>query len=155
MPIQRKMIFKDSINSASALVKPSISHQYCLELSKNYIKNKNLLNVGSWIGQYEALAVDYTNQITSVDIENKALQVLHNSYPHIKCVQAYSHKLPFQNNSFDVVTFWAVIEHIPAGYELVSLMEINRVLKPNGYIFISTMNKCTITDILDPAYWLV
>lgn len=151
---QRLMIFSKEIDS---VLKDEVftSHKFCIDFSKKYISNKKILNVGSWTGQYEALAINYAQKITSVDIEEKALAVLRKNFPKIECRKAYSHKLPFSNNSFDVVTLWAVIEHIPVGYELASLMELRRVLKPKGYLFLNTMNKSFLSDILDPAYWLV
>lgn len=44
--------------------------------------------------------------------------------------------LPYADNTFDVVTFWAVIEHVrdPAA----ALREIHRVLKPGGVLFCDT-----------------
>lgn len=155
MKNQRMMIFYPATDSAGILLKPSIGHQYCFDFSKKYILGKKLLNIGSWIGQYETLAVGYAARITSTDIEAKALAVLKKSHPRIICRKAFSHKLPFPDHSFDVVTIWAVIEHIPSGYELATLNEIKRVLKPGGYVFLSTMNKHILSDMLDPAYWLV
>ncbi len=41
--------------------------------------------------------------------------------------------LPFQNDSFDVVVSYGVLEHVPN--DLESLREISRVLKPGGLFF--------------------
>jgi ubiquinone/menaquinone biosynthesis C-methylase UbiE len=43
--------------------------------------------------------------------------------------------LPFADDSFDVVTSWAAVEHFAGGY-LQALREIKRVLKPDGLLFI-------------------
>lgn len=50
---------------------------------------------------------------------------------------------PFQDMEFDVIVMWDIIEHLltPVG----ALREMNRVLKPGGYLFISTD---------DAAHWL-
>lgn len=50
--------------------------------------------------------------------------------------------LPFADESFDVVTFWNVIEHIP-DYKL-ALKEAIRVLKPEGWIVIEAPNYLSI-----------
>lgn len=42
--------------------------------------------------------------------------------------------LPYEDNSFDVVLSFGVLEHVPD--DLNSLKEINRILKPNGLIFV-------------------
>ena len=46
--------------------------------------------------------------------------------------------LPYENESFDVVVCREVIEHVINDSELLS--EANRVLKPNGYLFMTTPN---------------
>ena len=48
------------------------------------------------------------------------------------------HTVPFAENSFDAVTLWNVLEHVPDGLRL--LREATRVLKPNGILFIICPN---------------
>lgn len=129
-------------------------HKFYFFFSKDYIKGKKVLNIGSWTGPYEILINNVAKEITAVDIEEKALDVLKKNLPNVNCVKAYSHKLPFGNETFEVVTFWDVIEHIQIGYELATLLEINRVLKKNGKLFLATVNKNFWSDLLDPAYYL-
>jgi ubiquinone/menaquinone biosynthesis C-methylase UbiE len=129
-------------------------HRFYLSITKKYIKGKKILNVGSWTGPYEILIYKHASSITSTDIEEKALRVLKKNLPLVTTVKAYSHSLPFKDNSFDVVTFWDVIEHIPIGYELATLLEIKRVLKNGGVFFLATVNKNFWSNLLDPAYWL-
>lgn len=129
-------------------------HEFEYDFSKNYIKNKNILNIGSWTGPYEVLATQATKKITAVDIDERPLKVLKKNLPQVDVVVASSHSLPFQDKSFDAVTLWAVIEHIPIGYELASLKEINRVTKKGGYIFLTTMNWNFWSNLLDPGFWL-
>lgn len=129
-------------------------HKFYFSFSKDFIKGKHVLNVGSWTGPYEVLIYKLAASITATDIEDQALQVLKKNLPKVRTVHAFSHKLPFKSNSFDVVTFWDVIEHIPIGYELATLLEINRVLKKDGRLFLATVNKNFWSDLLDPAYWL-
>lgn len=63
--------------------------------------------------------------------------------------------LPFEDNSFDVVIFLAVLEHIPKDTEPQALAEIHRVLKPNGLLILETPNKHLFSFLLDPAYFLL
>ena len=46
--------------------------------------------------------------------------------------------LPWEDESFDVVTMWDVIEHLSD--PLTELKRMHRVLKPNGLLAVSTMN---------------
>lgn len=147
---QRTMIFSESIDITEA----KGEHKFYFSFSKDFIKNKKILNVGSWTGPFEILIRDITKKITAVDIEEKALRVLKKNIPIVETVIARSHDLPFRDGTFDVVTFWDVIEHIPLGYELASIKEINRVLKKGGYFFLATPHDNLLSKIFDPAYLL-
>jgi 2-polyprenyl-3-methyl-5-hydroxy-6-metoxy-1,4-benzoquinol methylase len=46
------------------------------------------------------------------------------------------YRFPFEDESFDTVLFYAVLEHIPTEQALLSLQEAHRVLKPGGTVFI-------------------
>ena len=132
---QRLMNFSAAVDTAQA----KTEHRFVFNFSKKYIKKKKILNIGSWTGPFELLAVNHAEDITAIDIDEKPLAVLKKNLPSVHVKKASADKLPFKNNSFDVVTFWAVIEHIPVGYELATLREIIRVLKPGGYIFLLFM----------------
>jgi hypothetical protein len=54
----------------------------------------------------------------------------------------------------DLVTFWTVIEHLPLNGEMAALREINRTLKENGKLFMSTENSHALSKLFDPAYFL-
>lgn len=146
----KPMSFSERIDKTE----PKGEHKFYFSLSKEHIKGKKILDIGAWTGAFEALIYNQAKEITAVDVEEKALKVLKQNLPRVECVKAKSHNLPFKPETFEVVTFWDVIEHIPIGYELATLQEINRVLKNKGYLFISTVNKNFWSDLLDPAYWL-
>ena len=46
--------------------------------------------------------------------------------------------LPLKNNSFDIVIMRDVIEHLLRPYD--TLLEVKRVLKPNGFLKLTTPN---------------
>lgn len=51
----------------------------------------------------------------------------------------FSEKLPYEDNTFDIVTCVDVLEHVTDLQK--TLMEINRVLKPQGLFFFDTINR--------------
>ena len=61
--------------------------------------------------------------------------------------------LRFDENSFDTIVSWEVIEHIPRGHEKAMLTEVSRVLKPGGVFYLSTPHRSLFANILDPAWW--
>ncbi len=52
-------------------------------------------------------------------------------------VQCDASELPFKNDSFGTVLYLATIHHLPKEDRLKSLLEIKRVLKPNGRVIVS------------------
>lgn len=146
----KSMSFSENIDKTEA----KGEHKFYFSFSKDFILDKKVLDLGSWTGPYTSLIYNLAKKVTAVDVEGKALEVLKKNLPKVRTIKAFSHKLPFKDNEFDVVTFWDVIEHIPVGTELSSLKEINRVLKKGGYLFLATVNKNFWSDLLDPAYYL-
>lgn len=129
-------------------------HKFYFSFSKDLIKGRKVLDLGSWTGPYTTLIYDLAKEIYAVDVEEKALKVLKKNLPKVKTVRAFSDKLPFKNDEFEVVTFWDVIEHIPVGTEVSTLREINRVLKTGGNLFLATVQRNFWSNLLDPAYYL-
>lgn len=63
--------------------------------------------------------------------------------------------LPFADHSFDVVVMWEVLEHLPAHTEHAAFSEIARVLRPGGRLYLSTPHSTVLTQLSDPARWLI
>ena len=66
--------------------------------------------------------------------------------------------LPFPNNSFDLVIFTEVLEHIAITDPCVILGEIRRVLRPGGRMLLSTPNVANLSNVVafiqgDNVFW--
>jgi 2-polyprenyl-3-methyl-5-hydroxy-6-metoxy-1,4-benzoquinol methylase len=66
--------------------------------------------------------------------------------------------LPFPNNSFDLVIFTEVLEHIAITDPCVILGEIRRVLRPGGRMLLSTPNVANLSNVAafiqgDNVFW--
>jgi len=61
--------------------------------------------------------------------------------------------LPFKDESFPACIFTDVIEHLPASSESRALHEIYRVLKPGGWVLVTTPNSVKGQKFLDPLWW--
>lgn len=62
-------------------------------------------------------------------------------------------QLPFANNSFDLIIIQDVIEHLTEVNDFY--LEVNRVLKSNGIIYLSTPNKLSVFNFIsDPHFGL-
>lgn len=103
------------------------------------IKNENinlLIDLGCGTQPYKWQYNRYNFNIITADIEQRTLDLN---------LLTDSRALPIIDNSVDVVIFSEVIEHVP-NYEM-SLSEIARILKPEGYLiitwpFIYQMHEC-------------
>jgi 2-polyprenyl-3-methyl-5-hydroxy-6-metoxy-1,4-benzoquinol methylase len=64
-------------------------------------------------------------------IDNRAIHLINHDFEKIQT-------LPFKENSFNVITLLAVIEHIQPQNVFSILCETRRILKPNGIIILTT-----------------
>lgn len=83
---------------------------------------KRALNLGSGIGQFAG----YLNP--EIDLLNLDIDF---SKPNLHLV-ADAHRLPFSNESFDIVFSIAVLEHVRKPWIVSD--EINRILRTGGYV---------------------
>ena len=134
-------------------IDPSEGHKINFEFTKPYIKNKKVLDIGCWSGQFEKLAVKEAKEIVGIDPDEGAIKFAKRTIKGATFLQGSAVDLPFKDKSFDVVTFMDVIEHVPKNSELKCIEEIYRVLKPDGILFLCTPYKHPISVLFDPAFW--
>jgi len=92
-----------------------------------------MLDVGCGTGFVLRLAVDVFDQIDGVDITTEMMARIPDLGPKVKTQIAEAEKLPFVDNTFDVVTAYSVFDHL-VDYR-ITLREIHRVLKPGGVFY--------------------
>lgn len=97
--------------------------------------NTKILDIGCGHGDFMKEVYDNTNFSYGVDPDSSALEK--NTFIKHKFV-ASAEKLPFEDNTFDVVVSAWVLEHLPNPKE--SFSEIFRVLKPGGKVIFLTPN---------------
>ncbi|MEK7169194.1 MAG: methyltransferase domain-containing protein [Patescibacteria group bacterium] len=134
---------------------PSFHHIFNAKFSCPYLKNKKVLDIGCWTGQFEQIASKYTKKIVGIDPGIDAIKTAKRFVLNADFYVGDALNLKFKSNSFDTVTILDVIEHIPRESEEKCLKEIGRVLKPNGYLIISTPHSHPLSILLDPAYFLI
>jgi ubiquinone/menaquinone biosynthesis C-methylase UbiE len=92
--------------------------------------DQHILNIGAGTGN-DASTLHKFGVVHVVDINQSALDLIPMQYvSEKKCCDAC--KLPYESNTFDIVTAFDVIEHIVDDHLAVS--EIFRVLKPGGML---------------------
>jgi len=105
---------------------------------KNIGSNKKVLDIGCGTGYGTKILSNRGNQVYGIDNSQKAIGYAKKEYsgPQYACCSA--EKLSFEDNYFDAVTAFEVIEHVQNPEK--ALNEIYRVLKKEGNLFISTPN---------------
>jgi ubiquinone/menaquinone biosynthesis C-methylase UbiE len=96
-----------------------------------------LLDIGCGSGGFlRALSLGGAWRGVGMDIHPAALDIARSQGVRVWCGEASAVGLP--SASFEVVTMWEVIEHVPAPRQALS--EVRRVLKPGGSLLLGTPN---------------
>ena len=147
-----KMKYLDTFENTD----PDLFHNIIFDFTKELIDGKKVLNIGCWTGGYEQLAEKNLNNLsmTSVDINHEALRTAKKNVRNVNFIEANTENLPFEDETFDVVTMFYVIEHLPQEKEREIIKEISRVIKTSGKFICVTHNNQWFVNLFDIAYWI-
>jgi SAM-dependent methyltransferase len=121
------------------------------------LKDRFVLDIGCGYGWVEHNFLERgVTKIVGVEASDRDLETIRKNISNnrLELKVASASCLPFENNSFDTVVSWEVIEHIPRGEEELMFSEVIRVLKPGGVFYLSTPHRSFAANTLDPAWWL-
>lgn len=108
-------------------------------LSKKDLQNKKFLEVGCGLGYFSNKASKLGAKVTGIDIGPKLVAMNKKLTPSGQFLVSSASKLPFKDNTFDIVLSTEVIEHVDKQKE--ALKEMTRVLKKGGVLVITTPNR--------------
>jgi ubiquinone/menaquinone biosynthesis C-methylase UbiE len=107
------------------------------------------LDVGCSIGATVRAAEQFGWEASGVDVSKSAIDYCRRD--GLDCHPVDGIALPFQSETFDLVTHWHVIEHVQNVSE--ALREWRRVLKPGGLMVLETPNSRFLkARLLGPRY---
>ena len=114
-------------------------HRYFL--ARELCRGKDVLDVGSGEGYGAALLAQTAQRVIGVDVDPVSVEHSSHSYqsPNLSYIQGEAANLPLDDRSVDVVVSFETLEHF-SNHE-VFLAEVQRVLRPNGFLVISTPDK--------------
>src|SRR5262249_51219477 len=101
-----------------------------------------ILDIGCGTGQFATKVLQRYPQarLVGLDLCESMLQkAVHRSAGHFATVRADSHRLPFADDCFDIVTCSHSFHHYPDQPRVVA--EMYRVLRPGGRLFIADGNR--------------
>lgn len=136
---ERIIVHKGSENDLCYL-----RHMSAYTFAESFTKDKIVLDSGSGsgYGSYHLITHEAKNVI-GIDIAQNAIEYAKRKYnfKNLEFKTMNSTELIFDDETFDVVTSFQVIEHIKDTNEF--LLESKRVLKKGGFFLVSTPNKKT------------
>ncbi|MCB0456475.1 MAG: class I SAM-dependent methyltransferase [Flavobacteriaceae bacterium] len=135
---------KGLLNFSYQLIK-----KYSLNKKVKLIKKENnqkgtLLDIGAGTGDFLFLAQNKGWKIDGVEVNEKAQKLAFD-----KGIVLKKNLDELKNKSFDVITLWHVLEHLPNLHELIT--QIENKLKPGGTLIIAVPN----FKSLDASYYKV
>lgn len=110
-----------------------------------------VLDIGCGVGGTSIALHRAGARVTALDRDARRLSSLREREPGIETLQGEASDLPYQDSSFGAVILQDVIEH--TGNPEVVLAAAARVLKPGGFLYLSTPNKRAVTNFVSDPHW--
>jgi len=128
----------------------SISLKKKLNLINSYAsQEKNLLDVGCGTGDFLEIAQQNNWHVSGIEPNEKARNIANKKTNNV--VFKTDQLLKFESNSFDVITLWHVLEHLPNLEEQMATFKT--LLKPNGTLIIAVPNYKSFDAIHYKQFW--
>jgi ubiquinone/menaquinone biosynthesis C-methylase UbiE len=107
--------------------------------ARRFTAEKRVLDLGCGTGYGTAALAERARLTVGIDVSIDAVGYASVHFPSASFVECSATALPFDKNSFDLVTAFEVIEHLSDWSAM--LAEARRVLCPDGLLMVSTPNK--------------
>ncbi len=134
MSVYTTEITSDKIPSDNPIHQRLLSAYYH---AKPYI-NGDLLELGCGEGRGVELLAPLAKSYVGIDKIKSIIDRLKGQFPDYQFLDGVFPPFPFQDNQFDTIITFQVIEHIKKDDEFIK--EIHRVLKPGGVALMTTPN---------------
>lgn len=125
----------------------AVEHLHRYAIANNYIDNKIVLDIASGEGYGSYLMSEKASFVYGVDIDSSTIDKARLKYnkKNIEFRIGSASEIPIEDNSVDVVVSFETLEHHDKHQEM--MLEIKRVLRPNGLLIISTPDKLYYSDV--------
>lgn len=101
---------------------------------KDRFRKKKILDLGCGTGRMMVVLRDF-GQVSGADISDEAITFCQKQgFQNLKKIDAEK-SLPFPNETFDLITAFDLLEHLKNDQKI--LLEINRLLRPQGLLLVT------------------
>ncbi len=104
-------------------------------------KGNRVLDIGCYDGTLGKLLIDKENEVYGIEINKEVAEIAKQKGLEVKIKDVES-SFCFENNFFDVVVAGEIVEHVLDTDFFID--EIKKVLKPNGFLILSTPNVASL-----------
>ena len=132
---------------------PTPAYQELFDAEKKYLhdnipQDSKVLDIGCGEGRNIKNILQKTKYVTGIDNEEKAINDAKENFknnPTVDLVVAEATELPFQSETFDVVTFLMILPNLD-NHKLEAIKESVRVLKNGGALILSTFSETAFEE---------
>lgn len=125
--------------------------QRVLQKIKEVKPQGKFMDIGCATGVFLDMAQKEGYSVVGVDVSAFACQYASENFG-IKTLQGKLEDLHIEDKSFDIITMWDVVEHVPDPHTF--LREVHRILKDDGIIFVLTINDSSLMGWMAEAIYL-
>lgn len=124
----------------------------------NYLNtDTKVLDIGCGGGFLSNALAKQNLKVTGIDLSAESLKVAkaHDETNTVNYQVANAYELPFEDQSFDIITAMDFLEHVDKPAEII--LELSRVLKPKGLFIFHTFNRNLLAYfvIIKMVEWLI
>ncbi len=144
-------------NDASADIQYSIHRPYVRMLERELAKSgqtlagKDLLDIGCFNGDFLSVAAAAGANVYGLELQQEAAAIAESRFPG-RILQTNVCGSDFPERKFDIITVFAVIEHITEPVEMVK--RCFELLKPGGLLMLETPDSGSLSAKLLGKYWI-
>jgi 2-polyprenyl-3-methyl-5-hydroxy-6-metoxy-1,4-benzoquinol methylase len=120
-----------------------------LQLISKFYKTGNLLDIGCGTGEFMNVCKNAKWKTIGIEPDAQAREMASRKY--LLDIFPESHLKELRNESFDVITMWHVLEHVPFLNERIE--DLKRLVKPNGIIIIAVPNCNSLDAEIYKNHW--